>query len=111
MKRSMKVILGIGTATIIGSAVALTVSDKLIETIKQAKNRQTVKQFVNEKFDGSEKLLNIVDDLSDSEVQSVVSILRKVKEGRKKISVTSNPVREGTEEVKRMLANFVESFA
>lgn len=111
MKTSTKVLLGLSVTAIVGTTMAVVVSEKVIKTIKETQNRHKVKKFVNDKLDSNEKLLNIVDDLSDDEIESVVGILSKVKDSRNKISVTGKNVREVTEDVKERLVNFVESFA
>ncbi|WP_314061421.1 hypothetical protein [uncultured Vagococcus sp.] len=111
MKTSTKLLLGLSVTALVGTTLAVVVSDKVIKTVKETQNRYKVKKFVNDKLDGSEKLLGIVDDLSDSEIESVVGILSKVKDSRNKISVTGKNVREVTEDVKKHLVDFVESFA
>lgn len=108
MKKSTKVLIGVGTTVAISGAVIYAVSDSLIGAVSGVKNRYKVKQFVQDSLNGNEKILDIVDDLSDDEIASVANIIGKIKEGRQKITVTGNNVKEATDEAKRVLMNFVE---
>lgn len=107
MKTSTKVLLGIGTAAVVGTAVAVAVSDKLTESIHHCKNRREVKKFVHHRFNGNKKILNIVDKLSDNEIEAVVKMIDKVHAGKNKISVAGQTANQTAEEVKEMLSNFI----
>lgn len=105
MKTSTKVLLGIG---VFGVAV-YAISDTLEENFRHAANRHKVKHFVSEKFDGNEKLLNIVDHLSDDDLDSIMGILGKIKDGRKQVSVYGDNVKDTTQDLKDKLGNLVDS--
>ncbi len=49
------------------------------------------KKFVHDKFDGNEKLMEIVDDLSDSDLDSLMGMLAKIKSGKRKSLFTVIP--------------------
>lgn len=110
MKTSTKVLIGLGTSALIGTTVAVLASEKIIGAVKDTKNRYQVKQFVDHKLNGSEEILHVVDGLSDSEIATVVKLLDKMEEGRKKITVTGKSVKEATDDVVQTLTNFVNGF-
>ncbi|KXA05222.1 hypothetical protein HMPREF3199_02794 [Enterococcus faecium] len=52
--------------------------------------------------------MEIVDDLSDSDLDSLMGMLAKIKSGKKKISVYGDSIKDSTEDVKDRLMHFVE---
>lgn len=108
MKTSTKVTIGLGVAAAASVATAVVVSGKVIEKIYHLTNRAKVKKFVNETFDGNEKLLDIVEHLSDSDLDSLMGILAKIKSGKKKISVYGDSLKGSTEDVKDRLLHYVD---
>ena len=64
---------------------------------------------MNDKFDGNEKLLDIVDHLSDNDLDSLMGILKKIKSGKKKISVYGDSLKGSTEDVKDRLLHFIDN--
>ena len=108
MKTSTKVTIGLGVAAAASVATAVVVSGKVIEKIHHLTNRAKVKKFVNETFDGNEKLLDIVEHLSDSDLDSLMGILAKIKSGKKKISVYGDSLKGSTEDVKERLLHYVD---
>ncbi|EOL44129.1 hypothetical protein [Enterococcus phoeniculicola] len=109
MKTSTKVAIALGVAAAAGTTATVIASGKVFEKVKHLSNRCKVKKFVNDKFDGNEKLLGIVDDLSDSDLDSMMSVLGKVKDGRKKISVYGENLKDSTEDLKDRLLGFVDT--
>jgi len=74
-----------------------------------ASNRWKIKKFVSDKFDGNETLLGVVDNLSDTDINNVMNVVKKVKKGKKQVSVYGNNVKETTETVKEKLQDLVTS--
>ena len=66
MKTSTKIGIGFSIATIAGVYAAVTFSEKIIEKFEHEATRYKTKKIVNEKFGGNDKLLDVVEDLSDS---------------------------------------------
>ena len=64
---------------------------------------------MNYKFDGNEKLLDIFDHLSDNDLDSLMGILKKIKSGKKKISVYGDSLKGSTEDVKDRLLHFIDN--
>ncbi|MEY8445850.1 hypothetical protein [Enterococcus ratti] len=108
MKTSTKVTIGLGVAAVASVSTAVIVSGKIIEKIHHMTNRMKVKKFVENTFDGNEKLLNIVEHLSDSDLDSLMGILEKIKSSKKKISVHGDSLKGATEEIKERLLHFLE---
>ncbi len=108
MKTSTKLWLGVGVFTVVGIATTAVISDKVIENIKTIKTRHKIKQFVADKFDGNEQLLDIIENLSVNEVLSIGSVLAKVQAQGKKISVSGKSFKEASEDIKNLLNSFVK---
>lgn len=109
MKTSTKVTIGLTVAAAASVTTAVIVSGKVIEKIQHLTTRSKVKKFVNDKFDGNEKLLDIVDHLSDNDLDSLMGILKKIKSGKKKISVYGDSLKGSTEDVKDRLLHFIDN--
>ena len=110
MKTSTKVTIGLTVAAAAASvATTVIVSGQVIEKIHHLTTRSKVKKFVNDKFDGNEKLLDIVDHLSDNDLDSLMGILKKIKSGKKKISVYGDSLKGSTEDVKDRLLHFIDN--
>ena len=109
MKTSTKVTIGLTVAAAASVATTVIVSGKVIEKIHHLTTRSKVKKFVNDKFDGNEKLLDIVDHLSDNDLDSLVVILKKIKSVKKKISVYGDSLKGSTEDVKDRLLHFIDN--
>lgn len=109
MKKSTKFLVGTGLAVVIGGTIGtLFVSDKLVENVKEKKNRRKVKHFVSERLDGNDQLLTVVEELSTNEVAAVAKVIEKVQESKNKIAVSGKSVKEISQDVKELLQNFVE---
>ncbi|MFV0559452.1 MAG: hypothetical protein ACK5NA_01890 [Enterococcus sp.] len=108
MKTSTKVSIGLSVAAAVGVATTVAVSGKVVEHIRHATTRCKVKKFVNEKFDGNERLLGIVDDLSDKELDSLMHVMTKIKDGRKRISVYGDSLKDSTDDLRARLMDFVD---
>lgn len=110
MKTSTKVLLGIGTVAFVGTVSAVFISENVVKEIKSAKKRSKIKQFVNNTLGGNQKLLTVVNDLSEEEVSSVSNILSKIEESKKKISVSGDTAKEASEKAKNFLTNLADSW-
>lgn len=97
MKTSTKIGIGFSIATIAGVYAAVTFSEKIIEKFEHEATRYKTKKIVNEKFGGNEKLLSIVEDLSDSELDSIGQVVTEIKDGRKKINNLGEKIKSSTE--------------
>ncbi len=97
MKTSTKIGIGFSIATIAGVYATVTFSEKIIEKLERETTRFKTKKIVNEKFGGNDKLLSIVDDLSDKELDSIDQVVTEIKDSRKKISDFGEKVKSSTE--------------
>ncbi|HIX70428.1 MULTISPECIES: hypothetical protein [Enterococcus] len=108
MKTSTKVAIGLSVAAVAGIVSAAIVSDTMVDVIRHKKNRHQVKKFVDDKFDGNEKMLNVVDDLSDDDLDSLMNVMGKIKDSRKQISVYGENVKEATDSLKGKLEGLLD---
>lgn len=97
MKTSTKIGIGFSIATIAGVYAAVTFSEKIIEKFEHEATRYKTKKIVNEKFGGNDKLLDVVDDLSDSELDAIGQVVTEIKDGRKKINNLGEKIKSSTE--------------
>ncbi|EPH93703.1 MULTISPECIES: hypothetical protein [unclassified Enterococcus] len=110
MKTSTKVTIGLSIAAAAGVAATAMVSGKVIEKMQHLTTRCKVKKFVNDKFNGNEKLLEVVDGLSDSDLDSLMKIMHKIKHGKKKISVYGDSLKDSKEHLSDHLMEMAEKF-
>lgn len=74
MNKAKKVTLGL---SLIGLTTGLVISKKMINKIHNVSDRHKIKKVVSNNFDGNEKLLDVVDHLSDDEIDTVARIIKK----------------------------------
>lgn len=108
METTKKISIGLGIAAIASVSVAVLASEKIAKKIYHVSNRCKAKKLVNDKFNGNEKLLSIVDDLSDDELDSILNVLAKVKDSREKIADYGESVKDSAENVKNRFMTFIE---
>lgn len=109
MKTTTKVTIGLSVAAIAGISVAVLLSDKVIRKMNYAANRCRARKFVERKFHGNKKVMDIVDSLSDEDLQSVVDIAGKVKKGTDKVKDYGDSVKDSTSELKKKLLGYLEA--
>ncbi|MCD5028190.1 hypothetical protein P7G87_10070 [Enterococcus asini] len=107
MKTSTKVAIGLSVAAVAGIISATIVSESVTDTLRHKKNRRKVKRFVDDKFNGNERLLGVVDDLSDDDLDSLMNVMGKIKDRKKQVSVYGDNVKEATEGMKDKLQGFI----
>ncbi|MBO1123688.1 hypothetical protein FQS88_17720 [Enterococcus casseliflavus] len=74
MNKAKKVTLGL---SLVGLTTGLVVSKKIINKIHDVSDRHKIKKVVKNNFDGNEKLLDVVDHLSEDEISTVARIIKK----------------------------------
>lgn len=74
MNKAKKVTLGL---SLVGLTTGLVVSKKMINKINGVSDRHKIKKVVKNNFDGNEKLLDVVDHLSEDEISTVARIIKK----------------------------------
>lgn len=74
MNKAKKVTLGL---SLVGLTTGLVISKKMINKIHNVSDRHKIKKVVTNNFDGNEKLLDVVDHLSDDEINTVARIIKK----------------------------------
>ncbi|MBO1305334.1 hypothetical protein JZO70_04125 [Enterococcus sp. 669A] len=109
MKRATKIKIGVSVIAVASVATAVIASGKVLEKARHVSNRHKVKKFVNDKFDGSDKIMTIVDKLSDEDLDNLMSILGKIKDGKKRVSVYGDSIKETTDDLKDKIMNMVDN--
>lgn len=108
MKILIKVIIGLSVVVVVSVVIVVVVLGKVMEKIYYMIIWIKVKKFVYDKFDGNEKLMEIVDDLLDSDLDFLMGMLVKIKLGKKKIFVYGDFIKDLIEDVKDWFMYFVE---
>ncbi|WP_086347257.1 hypothetical protein [Candidatus Enterococcus clewellii] len=108
MKTSTKITVGLSIAAVAGVVVAVTASEKIVKKVSHLSNRCKAKKIVHDKFGGNDKIMEVVDHLSDNELDSVLNLLDKVKEGREKASDYSEKAKDSADNVKERFLSFIE---
>lgn len=109
MRTSTKVTVGLSIAAIAGIATAVVISDKVFDKVRYASGRHKLKKFVDDKFSGNEKLLDVVDHLTDRDLDLLMQGMKKVKAGHHQVSVYGDNVQDATDNVKSKLAGFIDT--
>ena len=99
MKASTKIGIGLSIAAVASVSVAVIASEKIIKKVSHVSNRYKVKKFVDDKFDGNQKLLSIVDDLN---------VVDRVKDGGSKLAEYGEKVKDNTDSLKERFFTFIE---
>ena len=86
--------IGLGVLTIAGTYATINWLEKILNKVERELTRYKTKKVVKEKFNGNEKLLNIVDDLSDNELNSLNQIVKNVKISREKINDMGKKIKD-----------------
>lgn len=73
-KTVLKAIAFASAATLAGVALYVYLDDQAREKVEGAFNRERVKIFIKQKLNGSETLINAVDNMSDSEVNALMDL-------------------------------------
>lgn len=107
MRTSTKVAIGVSVISVAAIATGAVISGKLIDKVSYAKKRRKVKGFVEDNLGGNAKILDIVDNLSDGDLDHLFKVVDKVKDSKKQISVYGNNLKDTTSEVKNRLMDFV----
>lgn len=102
MKTSTKIGIGFSIATVAGIYATVTFSEKIIKKLEHEATRCKTKKVVNEKFGGNEKLLDVVENLSDNELDSIDKVVKDIKHNRRKLSDLG-------EKIKSSKDNFLDS--
>lgn len=71
--------------------------------LTKRKQQRQVKRFLEEKFHDNEGILEIVDQMSDSDLQNAFEMIEKMKEDAKKIIVDKVPIKDKLQKLKKEL--------
>lgn len=103
MKKTTKFIIGSSLIAATTIATGTLVSKEIVKKIRKEKKKYTAKKFVEEKLNSNQQLLNIIDDLSESDLDHIFSIVKKMKSKKEHISIYGNQFKENLSDLKEKL--------
>ncbi|MDN6195512.1 MAG: hypothetical protein ACTHVM_07610 [Alkalibacterium gilvum] len=95
------ILIGVGVAFIFGLLTLLFTSDKAKTKTKSVVNRQKAKHYVGSKFNGNKKARNVVDNLSDDEINNLLGTADKVKDLESKFSNMTDDLKDYVQDKKK----------
>lgn len=107
MRTSTKITIGLSIAAVAGISAAVMASGKVIEKLHHTSNRCKARKFVEKKFGGNEKVMDIVDKLSDEDLESVMNVAGKLKQSKEKIHDYGDSVKDTTSDLKDKLVGYL----
>lgn len=93
------ILLGTAVAALVGVALYAYFDDDTRERVQGVVNREKVKLYVKHQLNGSDKLVDLVDDLSDSEVNTLVKLASKSMETGNRVSDSFNQIANRAKDV------------
>ncbi|EOT41976.1 hypothetical protein [Enterococcus columbae] len=108
MKTSTKIAIGLSTTLVAGVVTSVIVADKIMTKVKKVSNRKKVKRFVDDKLNGNAVLSDMVDRLSDKDIESLVNIGRKIEEGQQQVAAYGASVKKATNGAKTKVSQVVQ---
>lgn len=82
MKISTKLGIGLSVAAVAGIYATLNYSEEILEKLEREKTRYKTKKIVKNKFSGNETLLNLADNLSDDQLETIIHIAKKFNQAK-----------------------------
>lgn len=73
MKTRYKILIGVGVTAAVGATTAFIGSKAVIDKVSRYRKRLAVKSFVKDKLHGNQKALELVDQLSDADVNNLLT--------------------------------------
>lgn len=108
MKTSTKIALGVSTTLVAGVITSAIVADKIFTKIKKVQNRKKVKKFVADKLNGNTFVGEMVDRLSDKDIESLINIGKKIGEGQEQLSTYGESVKTATCQAKDKVSSVIK---
>lgn len=82
MEKGKKTSLCLGATMLLGTCALVTFSKKIKEKAHSEITRYKAKKIINDKLGSNERLLNMVDDLSDTELMFMDQVIREIRASR-----------------------------
>ena len=102
MKTSTKIALGVSTTLVAGVITSAIVADKIITKVKKVQNR------VDDKLNGNAFVGDMVDRLSDKDIESLINIGKKIGEGQEQLSTYGESVKNATSQAKDKVGSVIK---
>ncbi|MCC5895323.1 MAG: hypothetical protein JJU16_07655 [Alkalibacterium sp.] len=88
------ILIGVGVAFLVGIIAFLSSSDSAKTKTKATVNRQKAKYYVRDKFNNNKSAKNLVDKLSDDEVNKLLGTVDKVSDLEGKFSDMTSDLKD-----------------
>lgn len=82
METGQKVLIGIGLTAAVGSVAAYYGTKALVGQVQRHHRRSKVKGFVNDKLNGNAQLMNLVDNMSDDDIDNLLNAVNRMSDVR-----------------------------
>ncbi|MBS0945924.1 hypothetical protein [Lactiplantibacillus plantarum] len=83
MKVNNKLVIGLGLSCLLFGYGILRFLNKNKRDLELKATRYTAKKIINDKLGGNEKLLTLVDELSEKDLEFISEVIREIKSSRK----------------------------
>lgn len=83
MTVNKKLVVGLGVSSLLFGYGIVRFLNKNKQDLELKATRYTAKKIINDKLGGNEKLLNLVDGLSDDDLEFVVEVIKEIKDSRR----------------------------
>lgn len=109
MKTSTKIAISLSVAAVAGIAATTIASGKILEKVHYASNRCKARKFVENKFGGNQKIMDLVDRLSDEDLESIITVSGKIKNGKRKVKVYGQNFKGSQKDLKNKLSSYLSA--
>ncbi|WP_265460005.1 hypothetical protein [Enterococcus sp. HY326] len=109
MKTTTKVAIGFSIAAVAGITATVIASGKIIEKVHYATNRCKARKFVENKFGGNQKIMDLVDRLSDEDLESIITVSGKIKNGKQKVKIYGQNFKGSQKDLKNKLSSYLSA--
>ncbi|QFP78999.1 hypothetical protein [Latilactobacillus graminis] len=103
MKTRYKILIGVGLTTAIGATTAFVGSKAIIDKVSRYRKRLAVKSFVKDKLHGNQKALELVDQLSDTDVNNLLSTADQLNHLKDKLGAHTDNLPEMMDDLRQTL--------
>lgn len=104
------ILIGVGVAFLLGLITLLFTSDSAKTKTKSAVNRHKAKYYVGNKFHGNKKAKNVVNKLSDDEVNTLLGTVDKVNDLEGKFSDMTEDLKDFMHDKKKETKKAMKKF-
>ena len=106
MKMRYKILIGVGVTAGVGATATFVGSKAIIEKVERYRKRLAVKNFVKDKLHGNQTALELVDQLSDADVNNLLGAADKLNQLKDKLGEQTDNIPEMMEDLRQTLTAY-----